>query len=257
MAKKKTKTPSNAAKNVFKRRGPKDPFTLDKETIHSLGNSHVCLTDSRGYAVPKNADIREIVLDASEGFIPLWAEGMNLRWRFNERSMRQFEDPLAAKDGIRALLAEAVNEWKDSAPVKFTETDDAWDFEVIVRNAEDCDINGCVLASAFFPDAGRHDITIYPTMFQESHDEQVATLAHEIGHVFGLRHFFAKVEEKDYPSVIFGKHRPFSIMNYGEMSKLTAADRSDLKRLYAKVWSGELKAIKGTPIVQVKPYHMR
>ncbi len=54
---------------------------------------------------------------------------------------------------------------------------------------------------------------------------------------------------------MFGEHEPFSIMNYGSLSQLTDADRSDLKQLYQMVWSGELTNINGTPIRLVKPFH--
>jgi hypothetical protein len=92
-------------------------------------------------------------------------------------------------------------------------------------------------------------------MFQQIKKEQVDTLAHEIGHVFGLRHFFAPETETRWPSVIFGAHNPFSIMNYGNNSELTEADRSDLKLLYEGAWSGQLKEINGTPVKLVRPYH--
>ena len=81
------------------------------------------------------------------------------------------------------------------------------------------------------------------------------TLIHEIGHVFGLRHFFANISETAWPSQIFGTHKPFSIMNYGSQSELTADDKSDLKRLYQLVWAGELTQINGTPIKLVKAFH--
>jgi hypothetical protein len=44
-------------------------------------------------------------------------------------------------------------------------------------------------------------------------------------------------------------------MNYGSQSVLTADDKSDLKRLYQLVWSGELTQINGTPIKLVKAFH--
>ena len=92
--------------------------------------------------------------------------------------------------------------------------------------------------------------------FSEPKQEQVETLAHEFGHVFGLRHFFAQIEEKRWRSEIFGKHKPFSIMNYGQKSVMTKWDRRDLKTLYSKAWSRELTEINGTRIKLVKPYHM-
>jgi hypothetical protein len=92
-------------------------------------------------------------------------------------------------------------------------------------------------------------------MFTQSRKEQVDTLIHEIGHTFGLRHFFANVSETAWPSQVFGTHKPFSIMNYGNQSELTDDDKADLKRLYQAAWSGELTKINGTPIQLVKPFH--
>ena len=111
------------------------------------------------------------------------------------------------------------------------------------------------LARAFFPDSGRHELELYPKMFEQSEKEQIDTLTHELGHIFGLRHFFAQIRESQWPSVIFGEHRPFSIMNYGRQSELTNDDLDDLKRLYDSVWSGRLTEVNGTPIRLFTPYH--
>lgn len=92
-------------------------------------------------------------------------------------------------------------------------------------------------------------------MFEQTEQEQVETLAHEIGHIFGLRHFFAPESETAWPSEIFGEHTRFSIMNYGRDSYMTDADRRDLKLLYQSAWSGALTNINGTPIKLVRPYH--
>jgi Metallo-peptidase family M12B Reprolysin-like len=237
-----------------------DPFSFnrDDETdpeIHVFGNRVVCETDSRGHATPRNRGLVELVLDSSEGFIPLWAPHTTLRWRFQERSMRVFRNPAAAKARIEQMLGEAVLAWGNAAPVRFAKRQDAWDFEIVVREADRCNINGCVLASAFFPDAGRHELVIYPKLFSQNRSEQVETLVHEIGHAFGLRHFFANVSETAFPSIVFGTHAPFTIMNYGNESVLTDADRADLRRLYQAAWSGALTHINRTPIKLVKPFH--
>ena len=92
-------------------------------------------------------------------------------------------------------------------------------------------------------------------MFSQSKKEQVDTMVHEIGHIFGLRHFFAPDVETRWPSVIFGDHKPFSIMNYGALSELTDTDREDLVTLYQSVWRGQLTKINGTPIQLVRPFH--
>jgi hypothetical protein len=232
-----------------------EPSTKPDPEVHVFGNGFRCETETRGHATPQGRSPLEIVVDASEGFIPLWMKDTTLRWRFRESTMRYFRSPAAAKTEIRKLLGEALLAWGDASPVKFAERTDASDFEIVMRKNDDCDPNGCVLASAFFPDSGRHQLTLYPQMFGQTRQEQVETLVHEIGHIFGLRHFFANVSETAWPSQIFGTHKPFSIMNYGSESVLTAEDRFDLKRLYQLVWSGELTQINGTPIKLVKAFH--
>lgn len=223
--------------------------------VHALGNGFVCETDTRGYTTPRGRSPLDIVVDASEGFIPLWERDTTLRWRFDERSMRAFTSPSSAKKALRALFAEAILAWGDAAPVRFAENNDAWDFEISMRRADNCDAQGCTLASAFFPDAGRHQLFLYPKLLEQKQKEQVDTLVHELGHTFGLRHFFANVSEGAWPSEIFGSHKRFSIMNYGALSQLTDEDKSDLKNLYQLAWSGELKHINRTPIRLVRPYH--
>ncbi|MCA0375611.1 MAG: matrix metalloproteinase-11 [Gemmatimonadetes bacterium] len=265
-----TRATKQASKQATKRSGARTGAAADDDLAllppteaarartseqHVYGKKIKCVTDTRGFATPGNDARVRIVVDASEGFIPLWAKNCTLRWRFQEQSIRRFRNPEQAKARVRTLLGKALLAWGDAVPIKFAERRDAWDFEVAVRNADDCDISGCTLASAFFPDSGRHELTIYPMMLGQSEKEQVETLAHEFGHVFGLRHFFAKISEREWASEIFGTHKPFSIMNYGAKSLMTDADRNDLRTLYQKVWSGQLTAINGTRIKLVKPAH--
>lgn len=168
--------------------------------------------------------------------------------------MTYFEDPITAKVELRNLFAEALLAWGMAAPVTFTYDEDLWDFEIVMRNVDNCNAVGCVLASAFFSDGGRHGLELYPKRFAQDRKEQVDTLIHELGHVFGLRHFFADVSETAWSSEIFGRHDKFTIMNYGALSELTDADKDDLMLLYESAWSGELTHINGTPIRLVKPY---
>lgn len=254
-SKKRAKPKSKSNENSLAFRSTTDAFALANKSLHIYGKDNVCLTNSKGRSNPGGRSPAELVVDASEGFVPLWAQCVTLRWRFNEGSFMAFANPRAAKDAIRQLWGEAILAWGEAAPVKFTEEDDAWDFEIVVRSSDNCSVSGCTLARAFFPDAGRHEMVLYPKMFQQPREEQVDTLIHELGHVFGLRHFFANVSETAWPSAIFGTHSPFTIMNYGADSFLTEQDKSDLASLYSKVWSGELTQINKTRIVQVRPYH--
>jgi hypothetical protein len=224
------------------------------DLLHLIADGVVCGTEGRGHATPGGRPPAKIVVDATEGFIPLWRAGSMLRWRFQERSFAFAADPQGNQATVVELMSEALLRWGSAAPVRFTRDSDLWDFEVVLRNAPDCSPQGCVLASAFFPDAGRHELTIYPTMFDQVREEQIETLIHEFGHVFGLRHFFANVSETAWPSETFGTHSPFSIMNYGPMSTLTDADLHDLTELYRLAWAGRLADINGTPIRFVRPY---
>jgi hypothetical protein len=238
----------------FQQRDPEEAARAVESQVHVFGDGVVCDTDSRGYPTPQNRNPADLVVDASEGLIPLWAKDVTLRWRFQERSLSVFVNPEAAAAAIRQLFGEALLAWGDAAPVKFAQRDDAWDFEIVVRGNDNCSPNGCVLASAFFPDAGRHELLIYPKMFTQIRKEQVDTLIHEIGHTFGLRHFFANVSETAWPSEVFGTHQAFSIMNYGSNSELTEVDKADLASLYQLAWSGQLANINGTPIRFVRPF---
>lgn len=222
--------------------------------VHIYHNHAVCETETRGFATPQGRSPLEIFVDASDGFIPLWEAETVLRWRFNEPSLQAFADPEAAKEYIRGMFGQALELWGAAVPVKFKEVRDAWDFEITVAGQSNCSPNGCTLARAFFPDGGQHDIMLYPTMFEQSEQEQKETLAHELGHVFGLRHFFAEISETDFPVRLFGKKNPESIMNYGEQSRMTDDDRADLKALYALARAGTLTEINGTPVRLVRPF---
>jgi hypothetical protein len=223
---------------------------------HVYGNGIVCDTEYRGHPTADNRNPAAIRVDASKGYIPLWANGTTLWWQFDEGSIGDyFDNPQGAMQAIEELFSDAIGEWGDAVPVRFSKETSGYDFEFVMRPDDDCDDNGCVLAASFFPDGGRHQLYLYPKMFERSRDDQVRTMIHELGHVFGLRHFFANISETQWPSELFGTDAAFSIMNYGSKSVLTDADRSDLKRLYEQVWSGDLTSINGTPIRLMKPFH--
>ncbi len=247
--------PDEKASKLLQFRPQKEAEELIGDKVHKFRRKgFICDTDTRGYETPDNRSVTELVLDASEGFIPLWDSDVTLRWRFQELALLQFSNVDEIKAYVRTLLAEGVELWEDAAPIRFKEAHDAWDFEVVVMAENKCRDGGCTLASAFFPDAGRHELKVYPIMFEQSRKEQVETMAHEVGHVFGLRHFFADVRETAFPSQVFGEHDAFSIMNYGHKSAMTDDDRSDLKTLYSLARSHQLTHIGQTPIKLVQPF---
>lgn len=232
-----------------------DPFAWRKDGANPVEDDALHAHRARCRTDPSRTLSLEAVVDVVNGSIPLWAPGITLRWRFNEESMAHFERPDAAKARIRHLIDKSLRRWGDAAPVGLREREDDWDFEVVARRRNDCDDDGCTLASAFFPGKSQEQLLMFPRMFLDPEEEQVATLVHEFGHVFGLRHYFAATAEPGEPSVVFGHHRKQTIMNYGEDSVLTPQDRSDLKRLYEQVWSGRLDKIRGIPVRLVRPHH--
>ncbi|MHA3976116.1 reprolysin-like metallopeptidase [Halovulum sp. GXIMD14794] len=253
-ASKKNRATDVKGPNPLRFRYKKDLAEAEEPLVHIYHHGAVCETETRGHAEPGGRSPLELVVDATEGFIPLWGAGVTLRWRFRPTSMALFRDPEAAKAVLRTWFGEGLLLWGDAVPVRFQEAEENWDFEIAVSPQANCSPVGCTLARAFFPDAGQHDLMLYPTLFEQTEDEIVETMAHELGHVFGLRHFFAQITEERWRSEIFGEHSPFSIMNYGEDSRMTDADRADLKTLYHMVWSGQLADINGTPVRQMRPF---
>ena len=250
---------------------PEETARRKEKRVHRYGRGEkiICVTDDLGKpkhewrsdanvveAIRNVSDnmLTEIVVGTGDGTIPLWAEHSTLRWRFNDVSMQAFSDPEAAKAAIEALFDEAVGRWSDACPVKFVQDESRFDFEIVMRSQKRCSMNGCVLASAFFPDGGQHELVLYPSMFEQDSEEQIETLVHEIGHIFGLRHFFALISETAWPAEVYGQHSRFSIMNYGDDSKLMDSDKEDLKSLYAKVWDGSIAGINGTPVRLMRPF---
>ncbi len=225
-------------------------FCEAAEDVLHIFRGNVCDTERRG----REMSPLEIVLEASGGFIPVWQRNSTLRWRFQERSLVRYRDPDAVKRAIRTLLHQAIAAWGPAVPVSFKEDPDVWDFEIAIRSQDQCSVAGCTLANAFFPDQGQHELVLYPKMFQQDAQEQLETMAHEIGHIFGLRHFFALQRDTLWPAEVYGEHNAVSIMNYGPNSRLTDTDRTDLTRFYEQVWSGVLKDVNRTPIRLVKPF---
>jgi hypothetical protein len=178
--------------------------------------------------------------------VPLWVRGVTLKWRLHPL-FNNYTNAENVKNYIRGILGEAILKWGSASPVSFQETTGKADFEIMMR-PDSCNAYGCTLASAFFPNSNFNILSLYPKMFQQDRFEQVETMVHELGHIFGLRHYFAKESETSWRSEIFGHHHPLTIMNYGHNSTLTEQDKTDLETLYSLVWGGRLRNINGLPI---------
>jgi hypothetical protein len=76
---------SSSKSNPFERLSSVDINKAQKGCSHVFGEGYKCSTDEIGYKNPRDRGPAELVLDASEGFIPLWDKNVTLRWRFNEK----------------------------------------------------------------------------------------------------------------------------------------------------------------------------
>jgi hypothetical protein len=137
---------------------------------------------------------------------------------------------------------------QDMVPVRFSQRDDAWIFEIVVSPVDECSPERMRSGPRVLPGRLPARADDLPQDVTQPRKEQVDTLAHEIGHTLRLRHFFANVSEQAWPSEVFGTHAAFSITNYGAKSELTDEDRSDLQHLYQLARSGQLTHINGAPI---------
>lgn len=211
-------------------------------------------------------DLRKIrvglLLGSGEAVVPLWGlageSKQLLTWEFDEDSVEAyflnlnnsrelFSNGEGLKKHVRDLILESMHLWGDSSPYVLQEFDGITDFRVFIEDSDDCNSEGCVLASAFFPSDRRKSLDLYPVLFKQTREEQVETIIHELGHIKGLRHSFAQ-EEIGWPNALFGHDSPISIMNYGVNSKLTDIDKEDLKKLYQEVWDGMLERIGNMPV---------
>ena len=112
MAKESSKSSSkDEYAEVLAFRDPDEAAKRIESDVHVYYQGAVCETDTRGYPTPENRSPTELVVDASEGFIPLWEAETALRWRFQENSMQIFQNPEGAKAAIRQLLGEAIIAW--------------------------------------------------------------------------------------------------------------------------------------------------
>ena len=108
--------------------------------------------------------------------------------------------------------------------------------------------NGDTLAMAFFPNTDDlNTLFVYSRAFDnDAINYQANIFAHELGHVLGLRHEFAK-QEGD--AVIFGPENPNSVMSYKFPPVIQNTDVIFTRNVYDYAGS----SIGGYPVVRVHP----
>lgn len=179
-----------------------------------------------------------------DGEIPRWRRGSELSYVI---CVESFPAPLSSV--VEGSMKAAIGMW-EGVGVSFKQVarNDPATFAVIYENR-----NRNAYACSFFPNELSRELIIYPPSLQKT-NYLSNILAHEVGHILGLRHEFAHKREKGRPSALFGSENTDSIMNYfdhPEQLQVREQDLEELERFYAydKVKYGKLSILDVNPEV--------
>jgi len=189
----------------------------------------------------------ELWVHLEGGEVPLWQYDAVVTFTLLSSSFPSVAHANFTKEQILA----AISDWGISGiELRFVPESDSRKATFIVRYSKRP--NGGTIARAFFPTAEQSDVVIYPLAFSRGQIDYLKNvLAHELGHVYGLRHEFA-IEEGD--TLQFGPSNSSSVMNYNDPPVIQSSDRIWLQKLYNK---NELITFIGTknfPIHRYTPY---
>lgn len=197
--------------------------------------THECLTQPHGCAEVRVGFRREI---------PRWSRGSELGYAIYDET---FPDDLSAKIG--PAMETAINMWQ-SRDVTFKQVgrNDPATFAVVYENGPPK-----AYARSFFPNESRRRLSVFQRT-RRAPDSLPGLLAHELGHIFGLRHEFAHTDEEEmqFPSVLVGSENSKSIMNYFARPEQYQVQQSDLKELRS-FYEYDKAEYKGLPIHDIDP----
>jgi hypothetical protein len=159
-----------------------------------------------------------------------------LRWRKGSTILYNIYTESFQTPGAVALVGEAMEEaismWGGNIGVDFRRVrrDEAATFQIAYQKFPlDNDPN--TYAESFFPREWASSLFVYQKGLENA-AYLANILAHELGHVLGLRHEFAPEEEEDC-SVRFGNKNDQSVMNYFDHASKHIVGQQDLDELAA------------------------
>ncbi|KAK8137355.1 zincin [Apiospora sp. TS-2023a] len=178
--------------------------------------------------------------------IPIWEPGSILKIWVDANSFQPGD-----LDYVQQSIDDAIEQWGHDMRLGLMHVNEFNDANVMVRY-KDRDV-GKRLANAFMP-GEEPVINVYPLALGSSYRHVLsACLSHELGHVFGFRHEFARTgyleTPKERKSLLWGEKNGDSIMNYRpdwSIARVQQTDRVAIKSLYE--FKG--KEYKDWPIVR-------
>lgn len=179
-------------------------------------------------------------------YIPRWRKNSLLSYFVDDESFPTPADAIC----IREAVQKAACMWSGIA-VPFKEVHCRGSAIFVVKyHPRECTT---IYARAFFPDELPGDLLVYKSAL--SNNSYLANiLAHELGHILGLRHEFADEDkrERNLRCVLFGKKNSRSIMNYYKDLGQLQVSEQDLKELEA-FYAYDREKYKGLPIHDYDP----